>query len=414
MKVYKTKKDCSGCTACMHSCQMNAISMQEDKDGFLYPAIDTGACIHCNACLRTCPLHKEKCEREEENFPRKAYMGSVHDTGQLAKSASGGIFTALAGTVLREGGVVFGAQMQRMIDTMAVQHVMIEKPSDLFRLQGSKYVQSDMQNIYPMVREMLQQGRKVLFSGTSCQVDGLLSYLGRAWENLYTVDLICHGVPNARMFSDYIAHCERKYKATVSSYAFRNKAVRKQYTETLSLTDRNGETITLYTPYRRSPYFRMFMFAVNYRDSCYQCPYATIHKPADITLGDYFEAEKDYPNLLRKEESLNIQRGLSCALIHTQKGSDLLVRASRQMHLFEVDPLRVAASHIQLRKPTAPAKDRQKVLEIWRKGGYSAISKYYRLYDIRTWLPKKCIRIASRAKRKLLGKMKHRKQEDFL
>ena len=207
IKLFKEKNDCCACGACLNICPKQAISMQKDEYGFLYPQIDKGKCIKCGLCLKTCAFQNS----ELKNIPIKTYAAQSDNT-DLKESASGGIFASIATNVLREGGVVYGAAMEMENDKLIVRHIAVENDADLIKLQGSKYVQSSTEKIYQDVKKKLNDNRLVLFSGTPCQVDGLNSYLGKTYDNLITIDIICHGVPNNQMFQDYIALLEEKYK----------------------------------------------------------------------------------------------------------------------------------------------------------------------------------------------------------
>lgn len=208
---------CTGCGSCLQSCPMHCISMQEFKDGFLYPIIDSERCIHCNKCRSVCPINKEKSVNDEAEF----FMGWHKDINVLTKSSSGGAFTAIASLVLEQGGIVYGAYFEE--DTFSVKHISIENINDLDKLRLSKYYQSQIEEVYIEIKAILQTGREVLFSGTACQIAGLYSYLGGDYRNLITVDVLCHGVTNKKVVNAYIRSKEKRYKKTVKTFRFRLK-----------------------------------------------------------------------------------------------------------------------------------------------------------------------------------------------
>ena len=194
------KNECCGCTACMSVCPRKAISMSPDDKGFLYPVIDKDKCIECGLCTRTCSFGKTS-HKFHSDVPLKAYGAKHKDSDIRANSRSGGCFTAISDYVLENNGCVFGA---RLLDDLSVQHVLAESKSERDKMRGSKYVQSNLGNCFSVVKEKLEGGRLVLFSGTACQVDGLYAYLGRDYENLITIDIVCFGVPSPKVLRDYL------------------------------------------------------------------------------------------------------------------------------------------------------------------------------------------------------------------
>lgn len=218
--LFDDKKNCCACGACMNVCPKDAIRMEEDEYGFLYPQIDETKCVQCGACKKVCAYQNEQVK----NAPIKCYAAVNKNKSELMKSASGGIFAAMATSVLKEGGVVFGAALDFEDGHAHPHHVAVRELSQLYRLQGSKYVQSAIENTYMEAKKELDSGKKVLFSGTPCQIAGLYGYLRKEYENLCTVDVICHGVPSARMFDDFLQNETKKRNAkSVKNYIFRDK-----------------------------------------------------------------------------------------------------------------------------------------------------------------------------------------------
>lgn len=189
---------CTQCLACQNVCPQRCISMQESKAGFSVPLIDRSKCLECGACMKVC--HR-LFSVTNYHVPMKTYACWTKNLTDRERSSSGGVFSILARKILNEGGVVFGASMCK---DLQVRHIGIESPEEIILLQGSKYVQSYMGEIYKEVKEKLRNGKKVLFTGTPCQVGGLLTYLRRDYDNLYTCDVVCHGVPSQKAFDIYI------------------------------------------------------------------------------------------------------------------------------------------------------------------------------------------------------------------
>ena len=188
----RNKKECCGCTACFHICPINCIVMKEDEEGFLYPNIDKAKCIHCNKCKEVCPNRNI----ENRNTRTQTFVGYYKDDEVRKQSSSGGIFSAIAEWILQQKGVVFGAAFD---ENFEVHHIAVETKEELIKLRGSKYVQSRLENTFLEAKEYLEKKRKVLFTGTACQIAGLKNYLSAKYENLYTVDVLCHGAPSPKI-----------------------------------------------------------------------------------------------------------------------------------------------------------------------------------------------------------------------
>ena len=227
----KDKKDCCGCSACVQKCPKQCISLKEDCEGFLYPIVDKDICIDCGLCEKVCPI----LYQGEERKPLKVFAAKNHDEEIRKQSSSGGIFTLLAEKIINEGGVVFGAKFDENWD---VKHDYTETIEGLAAFRGSKYVQSRIEDNYRKAETFLKQGRKVLFSGTPCQIAGLKRFFRKEYENLLTVDFICHGVPSPGVWRRYLQEtvarmCDKNRVSTdpisiknarVESISFRDKS----------------------------------------------------------------------------------------------------------------------------------------------------------------------------------------------
>lgn len=383
MPVLK-KEDCTGCGVCSLVCNRKAVVFEINVFGYSVPKIDHDKCIQCGMCENVC---KDKSYYHKNNA-EIGYIAFQKNRAWESKSASGGIFSAFALETIRKGGIVFGACLSFDSVHAVIQHCGIENEKDLPLILNSKYVQSDCSEAYIRIKRELESGRNVLFGGTSCQVEGLYRYLGKMFSNLLTVDLICHGVPGQAFFDDYIQSLNRKYHGTIKDFSFRSKNNGIEYIETILFED--GRTVCI--PWNKSPYFRMFLAEESYRDSCYSCRYSSTAKPADITVGDYFEASKDYPNLFR--EPISIQKragGISCILINTEKGSQRLEDIKEKLELYQADVIKIQMSHAQLRHPPHYSIYRKKLFDIYSKGGHEAIRKYFLARDITLFIPKRSI-----------------------
>lgn len=395
MILYERKDVCCGCGACAQICPRLAISMEEDEYGFIYPVIDEKLCVECGRCKSVCGYQNEAVLHE----PIKTYAVADKDEERLKKSASGGAFATIATEVLKDGGVVFGAEMAAENDKISIRHVMIERESDLPRLQSSKYVQSKIGDVYKKVADLLKSGRRVLFSGTPCQVAGLKQFLKEmrnTAENLYLVDIICHGVPNQRMFDDYLDVLSKGIGARVEKFNFRPKdngwGLEGKY-----YYKEGGMARTKILNYHLFSYYVFFLNSDIYRENCYSCRYAKGERVSDITLGDYWGIEKEQPEALTQNGGIiDMDKGVSCLMINTEKGAELYDRVKGRMIAVESDFVKVQKNNGQLREPSHKGKNRDMVFHLYRKGDYSRVEKWFQkelgmkkyYYKIVSMLPK--------------------------
>lgn len=306
---FKTlaKSECCACTACEQACPVKAISFVKDDEGFLYPTINKDKCIDCGLCERVCPVEYPNYSNTDSP---EVYAAMVKEVEQRKKSSSGGMFYAIASWILNQGGIVYGATMD---DNHQVKHIGIDNFEDLNLLRGSKYVQSDLKQVFSEIKEVLRTGRWCYFVGTGCQVAGLKSFLRKDYETLLTSDLVCHGVPNQWLFDQHIQYIEQKYNGKVSEYQFRNNELWGGC-EIFNLTNSKGKVKRYKFPsYELSPYLYSFMYGMTSRYSCYQCPYARIPRQGDITLADYWGVKEFFPEIDRTN-------GVSLLLLNTQRG----------------------------------------------------------------------------------------------
>ncbi|EOU1108058.1 Coenzyme F420 hydrogenase/dehydrogenase, beta subunit C-terminal domain [Clostridium perfringens] len=371
IKLFIDKNDCCSCGACQNICPKNAITMKADKYGFVYPQINDDLCIGCKMCKRVCAYQNKR----EENEVLGTYVGKTKNTNIL-NSASGGIFASIAKTTIMTDGVVFGAALLNENNTLIPKHIMVDCEDNLKILLGSKYVQSDIGLSFREVKKQLIVGKKVLFSGTPCQVAGLKAYLGKDYENLFLIDIICHGVPNATFFQDYIKEVVGKNK--ILDFKFRDK----QYGWTLigKATFKNNKGKVLQKPirYNESSYCSLFLNSHIYRENCYTCKYACANRPGDISIGDYWGIENEHPELL-KENGGNIdeKRGVSCVIANTKKGLNY-VETCDDLELYISDYDKAKKVNHQLVKPSHKSDLREEIMDIYINGGYKAVDKWFK------------------------------------
>lgn len=309
MIIINDKKKCSGCSACKNICPKKAISMREDGEGFKYPSVDKEKCINCQLCKKSCPILSDYKRTDTFSKP-DAYAAWSLDIENKMQSSSGGIFTELSKIVLKYGGVVFGAGYD---EHMNVVFKYIDNEQDLILLKGSKYVQCDVRNSFEKVKDFLKSKRKVLFVGTPCQVAGLYCYLGENYKNLYTIDLVCHGVPSPKIYRKYIFEIEKKYESQLSEIYFRDKTKGwKKFS--MKCIFKDGKK------YRKiafdDVFIKGFLQNLYLRPSCYECKFNSIPRVADISLGDFW-------GIKDKDPTLDDDTGTSLVIVNSHKGLEL-------------------------------------------------------------------------------------------
>ena len=301
---------CCGCRACEQICPSRCISIIKDEEGFLIPSVDSGKCIECNACSKVCPIENPV----EGAMPSAVYATASSDSNTKIKSSSGGVFYLLANRILSLGGAVVGADLD--LEKRYLRHTIVESLDNLNRLLGSKYIASDTRSTFTEVKRLLSEGRKVLYVGTPCQIAGLNSFIKTGKENLFTCDLLCHGVPSQFVFDSYINFLEQKHRGEVVDFIFRDKE-KFGWSITLRYAIRKGKSTKFhYVQAGLSPYFYGFLRGKFLRESCYHCPYTKLKRTGDITLADFWGVEK-------LNISDDVSKGCSCVLVNTSKGTEL-------------------------------------------------------------------------------------------
>lgn len=297
---------CTQCYACVNSCTKGAITMIKSSDGFKIPQIDRNVCSECGACVNSCHCINSSLEYKR---PIKTLACWTKILSDREKSSSGGAFSVLARKVIDEGGIVFGACMD---ENLQVRHIGIEKESDIILLQGSKYVQSYLGNIYKQVKEHLRNGRKVLFTGTPCQVGGLLTFLKKKYENLLTCDLVCHGVPSQESFDIYIDKIGIRDKSKCFNFRYT-----KGWGMQLSRQTNRKSRLRVLSP-RKAYYYRAFEKGYMFSEACYSCAYARPERVADFTLADFWGIGKAEPFLHP------VNKGISMMLVNSDEANKLI------------------------------------------------------------------------------------------
>ena len=308
---------CSSCGACANTCARGAITMRLDKEGFYRPVIDESICSKCGACERTCPWVKTVLNPNESTASPKTIAAYVKDEQVRLESSSGGIFSVLAERVLDDGGVVVGVAQ---VAPTRFEQIVVENKADLSKLRGSKYVQANPGKIYKQVRALLIDGRKVLFSGTPCQVAALYSVLGeKNFDNLWTVDVVCHGTPSVKVFEKYVRELENRCAASVLFSCFRDKDEGWRSFSLKSFLKRDSEEKKFHSRnlYEDS-FLQIFLRNICLNRSCADCHYGKLPRIADITLGDYWNVADVHPEM-------DDDKGTSVVLLNNGHGEELFL-----------------------------------------------------------------------------------------
>lgn len=315
------KKSCCGCTACSSVCPKNCITMAEDNEGFRYPSVDAENCINCGMCEKVCPI---KREIPPDSF-QKSFVARIDDDEVLMNSSSGGAFTALSRFAIDNGFTVYGGAYDECLD---VVHKSAKTNEEAKKFRGSKYVQSFLGDAFRQIKSQLNKGEKVLFSGTPCQCAGLLSYLGKPYDNLVTVDFVCHAVPSPKVWRVYKDYLTKKYKSKIKDVNFRSK-VYGYHCSSIKIDMENGKSQKL--GLNTDMFLKSFFFNVSCRPSCYDCHFKTVDRVCDITVFDCWNITRFVPD--KKDDD----RGYSAVIVHSKKGADFFEKASSCLEVHKAD-----------------------------------------------------------------------------
>ena len=316
----KDSADCCGCTACASICNHDAITMEPDALGFLYPKVDKSKCVECGLCEKVCAFNDNYDKSLNLQKP-DAYAARHKNMDEVMKSRSGATFVAISDYILDQGGVVYGAGYK---DHFRVAHKRATTKQERDEFRGSKYVQSDLTGVFRMVKQDLKNGLTVLFSGTPCQTSGLNSYVGKKLrENLVLIDIVCHGVPGPFLWRDYLRYIEKKQGDIISVVNFRDKEEFgwKAHRETFKFVNGGGKMI----------FTDLFYKHIMFRHSCGKCHFCNTTRPSDITLADFWGWEKTDPNINKDD------KGVSLVLVNTEKGQLLFNAIKDKLEVIPTD-----------------------------------------------------------------------------
>lgn len=353
VEKFMDKKDvhlfmrCTDCGACRQVCPVSAISQRENEEGFLFPWISYDKCIQCGKCVEVCPVINPRYSNFSEP---KCYAGYTSDDIRLDRSSSGGVFTVLAKHILEEGGYVSGVVFDEHFKAC---HIVSDNPQDVKKMRGSKYVQSDTKNVYSEIEQLLKQNRKVLFTGVSCQVAGLKAYLGQQYDNLYCVDILCHGAASPGVFRKYLE--EEIGIDDIRDIQFRNKESegwRKTY---IHIENEKGNV--LHQVLGENVYAGAFLNDVINRNCCADCQFQKLPRQGDMTIGDFWGIEDCDPQL-------DDNKGCSVILVNSEKGQELLANCKNGFEVLQEERLKDAiVKNPNIISSSVPHSGRKKFFE---------------------------------------------------
>ena len=353
-------KDCCGCTACASICAHDAITMEPDALGFLYPRIDESKCIDCGLCDKVCAF-KDSYDKSLNLATPDVYGARHKDMDEVMKSRSGAVFAAISDYILEQEGVIYGAGYK---DHFRVAHKRATTKEERDEFRGSKYVQSDLTGIFHQVKEDLKNGLTVLFSGTGCQCAGLNAFIGKKLRtNLILVDIVCHGVPGPYMWRDNIAYLEKKYDDIIISVNFRDKNLFgwKAHKETFIMKKRGRDNSLIFT--------MVFYQHIALRPSCGKCHFCNTTRPSDITLADFWDRGHNFPDVNKDNKGENL------LLINTEKGREIFEAVKDKLDYFQTTIDKVMQPH--LREPSKIHPQAKQFEIYYGKYGFERTMKHF-------------------------------------
>ncbi len=361
MGIAGKKELCSGCRLCEEVCPVGCISLEKDREGFLYPG--TGeACINCGLCERKCPVLAPPLKYLAD----EGYMAFSNDKSLRLKASSGGIFGEIAKWVIQNGGVVFGAEFDQ---NLKLVWAAATNGDELEGFYKSKYIQCDMKGFYNEVKVRLEENRPVLVSGTPCDIAALRNYLGKDYDNLILLDFVCHGVPSQDFFDKCMAYYKDFFGKKVLKYSFRAKQKRASTPKIFEIEyTKNGKTKKKTDLYMKDPFYFAFQKRISLRPSCYECEFAETKRVSDITMGDFHTIEKYRGDINRMD-------GVSMVLLNTEKGKDVFSKIKGGLSIQRFDVGVLADNNECLKGAAKRPTGRDEFFDILEKDGIGALIK---------------------------------------
>lgn len=365
------KSECSGCGACAAVCPKNAIQMKADEAGFLVPVIDNKMCVECRKCISSCPILSDNKHNTGRLDNPKVYAVKNTQKSELIQSASGGAFSLLAKRILSENGVIFGAVWDSEFNAVFSS---ANSADEIVPMRGSKYVQSNASKAYPMVKEALKEGRKVLFTGLPCQVGGLYAFLKNVdCSNLITADIVCHGGGSPKMLRESVHFNEKKHQKKILALNQTDKS--REWNIMIQKTIKMGfdDESCILLDSSEDVYLSLFLNGYIYREACYKCRFAKMPRQADITLGDLFGF-----GVIQKR-MMDPSGGISLVMANTIKGVSLIDQAIQEYQPIyeEITVTECAVFNHNLWKPSHKPKERDSLVQAYCENGFEVLQQFY-------------------------------------
>lgn len=380
---------CCGCEACKEICPVNCITMEYDSEGFLFPVVDKEKCINCNKCVNVCSIFSERKNLNEKIKNTEVFAAWNKDEKIRKESSSGGIFSLLAENTLNNNGIVIGAMFN---ENNVVEHNFVNNIKDLYKLRGSKYVQSSTNGMYSLTKKYLEEGKEVLYSGTPCQIEGLYKFLNKKYENLITCGIVCHSVPSPQIFSDYLKYLESKYKSKAKNIFFRKKT--KGWRNSNFCVEFENKNIFEESIYKNY-FFQGFGSCLYSRRSCYSCKYKL---NSDIIIGDFWGIELSKPEI-------DDNKGISLVVSTSEKGKETLKKIENKSEYFISNLENAILKNPNILNPSYENSARKDFYSDYNRLGFEGIINKYLETD------KKKLTFSNflyRAKRKIVRKLSGR------
>lgn len=349
------KSKCTGCSACYSACPISCIQMKKDEEGFYYPLADASKCIRCGKCEKVCPVLNE---HKPDTNVRKVYICQNKSIEVRKDSTSGGVFSALSQYVIDRGGIVFGAEFD---DKFCVRHGSGETSEDLGKFRGSKYVQSWMGDTFKAVQDELKKDRWVLFSGTPCQVAGLNAFLGKKYEKLVLMDIVCYSISSPGIWEQFLEKIGKSIPIDqVAKIKFRDKTKYGYEYTLMTFYDKNGKVLNSEGP-ESNPMLRSFVSNTSTRPSCYDCKFKTVDRVSDFTVWDCY-------NIYKYDKGMDDNQGTSHLIVHSSKGISMLDEIGHYLSLQEVNAKQAIASEPAMTECAQPSEMREKFFATYKTG----------------------------------------------
>lgn len=355
------KENCCGCSACSNICPKSCITMQMDREGFLYPKVNKADCVNCNLCVKSCPILNPIME---EKHDQKAYLIQIKDDQIRKESTSGGAFTAIAKYVVGHGGVVFGACFD---ENYVVKHTYVETEEELKKFRNSKYVQSQLGDTFSLAKQFLSNNRLVCFSGTPCQIEGLKCYLGKEYENLFTVDVVCRAVPSPLLWKKYLDMKKVTMGTNINKVMFRDKHYGYKYS-TMTICSNTKE---YHSGVESDQWLRSFFSGICVRPSCHQCKFKKRYRVSDFTIWDCFS-----PEIFDKD--MDDDKGTTRMIIQSEKGQKILDLLKDEVVSFPIDVDKAIDGVKEMFYPVKVSSKREQfIADMQEMDGKDLLNKYF-------------------------------------